>query len=61
VKQPAVSEIDDPPPDFDEKSERFSTDSALNQETIMPFARIDLAKGKTSEYRAAVADVVSMS
>jgi phenylpyruvate tautomerase PptA (4-oxalocrotonate tautomerase family) len=24
----------------------------------MPFARIDLARGKTSEYRAAVADVV---
>jgi phenylpyruvate tautomerase PptA (4-oxalocrotonate tautomerase family) len=24
----------------------------------MPFARIDLAKGKTSEYRATVADVV---
>src|ERR1700748_871355 len=24
----------------------------------MPFARIDLAKGKTAEYRAAVADVV---
>ena len=24
----------------------------------MPFARIDLAKGKTTEYRAAVADVV---
>jgi phenylpyruvate tautomerase PptA (4-oxalocrotonate tautomerase family) len=24
----------------------------------MPFARIDLAQGKTSEYRAAVADVV---
>jgi phenylpyruvate tautomerase PptA (4-oxalocrotonate tautomerase family) len=27
-------------------------------ETIMPFARIDLIKGKTSEYRAAVADIV---
>ena len=24
----------------------------------MPFARIDLAKGKTAEYRAAVADIV---
>jgi hypothetical protein len=24
----------------------------------MPFARIDLLKGKTAEYRAAVADVV---
>jgi phenylpyruvate tautomerase PptA (4-oxalocrotonate tautomerase family) len=27
-------------------------------ETIMPFARIDLIKGKTSEYRAAVADII---
>jgi phenylpyruvate tautomerase PptA (4-oxalocrotonate tautomerase family) len=27
-------------------------------ETIMPFARIDLIKGKTSEYRATVADIV---
>jgi phenylpyruvate tautomerase PptA (4-oxalocrotonate tautomerase family) len=36
---------------FDLKSERF-------QETFMPFARIDLVQGKTSAYRAAVADVV---
>jgi phenylpyruvate tautomerase PptA (4-oxalocrotonate tautomerase family) len=28
------------------------------EETTMPFARIDLLKGKTAEYRAAVADVV---
>jgi phenylpyruvate tautomerase PptA (4-oxalocrotonate tautomerase family) len=28
------------------------------EETIMPFARIDLLKGKSAEYRAAVADVV---
>jgi phenylpyruvate tautomerase PptA (4-oxalocrotonate tautomerase family) len=28
------------------------------QETSMPFARIDLLKGKTAEYRATVADVV---
>jgi phenylpyruvate tautomerase PptA (4-oxalocrotonate tautomerase family) len=28
------------------------------EETIMPFARIDLLKGKTAEYRATVADVV---
>lgn len=28
------------------------------EETIMPFARIDLLKGKTAEYRAAVADIV---
>jgi phenylpyruvate tautomerase PptA (4-oxalocrotonate tautomerase family) len=27
-------------------------------EIIMPFARIDLAQGKTTEYRAAVADIV---
>ena len=27
-------------------------------EIIMPFARIDLAQGKTQEYRAAVADIV---
>jgi phenylpyruvate tautomerase PptA (4-oxalocrotonate tautomerase family) len=27
-------------------------------EIIMPFARIDLAQGKTPEYRAAVADIV---
>jgi hypothetical protein len=27
-------------------------------EIIMPFARIDLIKGKTPEYRAAVADIV---
>lgn len=26
----------------------------------MPFARIDLIKGKTPEYRAAVADIVYM-
>jgi phenylpyruvate tautomerase PptA (4-oxalocrotonate tautomerase family) len=32
---------------------------ALNpEETIMPFARIDLLKGKTADYRAAVADIV---
>jgi phenylpyruvate tautomerase PptA (4-oxalocrotonate tautomerase family) len=28
------------------------------KEIIMPFARIDLVQGKTSEYRATVADVV---
>jgi phenylpyruvate tautomerase PptA (4-oxalocrotonate tautomerase family) len=28
------------------------------EETIMPFARIDLLKGKTAEYRATVADIV---
>jgi phenylpyruvate tautomerase PptA (4-oxalocrotonate tautomerase family) len=28
------------------------------KETIMPFARIDLAQGKSPEYRATVADVV---
>jgi len=28
------------------------------KDTIMPFARIDLAKGKTPEYRATLADVV---
>src|ERR1700733_3708839 len=28
------------------------------EETIMPFARIDLLKGETAEYRATVADVV---
>jgi phenylpyruvate tautomerase PptA (4-oxalocrotonate tautomerase family) len=27
-------------------------------EIIMPFARIDLAQGKTQEYRAAIADIV---
>jgi phenylpyruvate tautomerase PptA (4-oxalocrotonate tautomerase family) len=27
-------------------------------EIVMPFARIDLAQGKTQEYRAAVADIV---
>jgi phenylpyruvate tautomerase PptA (4-oxalocrotonate tautomerase family) len=27
-------------------------------EIIMPFARIDLAQGRTQEYRAAVADIV---
>jgi phenylpyruvate tautomerase PptA (4-oxalocrotonate tautomerase family) len=43
--------------DFEEKSERFST-NLHPEEPIMPFARIDLLKGKTAEYRATVADVV---
>jgi phenylpyruvate tautomerase PptA (4-oxalocrotonate tautomerase family) len=43
--------------DFEEMSERFSTNFA-QEETIMPFARIDLLKGKTAEYRSTVADVV---
>jgi phenylpyruvate tautomerase PptA (4-oxalocrotonate tautomerase family) len=42
---------------LEEKSERFST-ILHPEETIMPFARIDLLKGKTAEYRATVADVV---
>jgi phenylpyruvate tautomerase PptA (4-oxalocrotonate tautomerase family) len=43
--------------DSDAKSEHFP--STLHQEeTIMPFARIDLLKGKTAEYRATLADVV---
>jgi hypothetical protein len=29
-----------------------------SKETIMPFARIDLIKGKSTEYRTAVADIV---
>jgi hypothetical protein len=32
--------------------------SPKTEDKIMPFARIDLAKGKTSEYRATLADVV---
>jgi len=43
--------------DFNEKSERFQP-TLHPEETIMPFARIDLLKGKSAEYRAAVADVV---
>ena len=43
--------------DFYEKSERFQP-TLHPEETIMPFARIDLLKGKSAEYRAAVADVV---
>jgi phenylpyruvate tautomerase PptA (4-oxalocrotonate tautomerase family) len=43
--------------DFNEESERFSTKPAP-EETTMPFARIDLLKGKTADYRAAVADIV---
>ena len=44
-------------PDLGEKSERSSTNSAP-KESIMPFARIDLLKGKPAEYRATLADVV---
>jgi len=37
----------------------FEPQSTLHsQEDILPFARIDLVQGKTSEYRAAVADIV---
>jgi phenylpyruvate tautomerase PptA (4-oxalocrotonate tautomerase family) len=45
------------PVNFNEKSKRFSTNT-VQKENIMPFARIDLVKGKTSEYRATVADIV---
>jgi phenylpyruvate tautomerase PptA (4-oxalocrotonate tautomerase family) len=34
------------------------TVSPVQEENTMPFARIDLLKGKTAEYRAIVADVV---
>ena len=62
VELPVGHEVLLPAFDFNEKSERFSTNSAPRghypEETIMPFARIDLLKGKPAEYRAAVADVV---
>jgi uncharacterized membrane protein len=42
---------------------RFDPTSQLfkSKEIPMPFARIDLAKGKSTDYRAAVAEVVYLS
>jgi phenylpyruvate tautomerase PptA (4-oxalocrotonate tautomerase family) len=49
-------EIYHPPPPLTGK---FILQPSLHaEETIMPFARIDLLRGKTAEYRAILADVV---
>jgi phenylpyruvate tautomerase PptA (4-oxalocrotonate tautomerase family) len=48
-----------PPADTNTKLLRFQP-NPHPKERPMPFARIDLLKGKTAEYRAAVADVVYM-
>ena len=37
---------------------KFNPFSSATKEIIMPFARIDLAQGKSSEYRATVAEIV---
>lgn len=42
---------------MEEKSKRLQP-ILHPDETIMPFARIDLLQGKSAEYRATVADVV---
>src|SRR4030095_9322907 len=44
--------------DLTVSSPRLPRNPPQPKELVMPFARIDLIKGKTPEYRAAVADIV---